>query len=297
MVSPPKKRPHEWIDSPRSIKRRQLRFEYEIDENENDVCELQTRRRPPDNSSVSVAATSMVPAVDDDKGAAGVRGVGSALWRGTEVHMSGERTAASYRAERQAHEIFGKSKLSTMEDSCSPDERARSPNLSSDEALMRPAHFPAGNVPAPLHIAVDRPAHFPAGGDGCHQHKSNNMPANFPAGGDECRQNKSNGTHCPLEKQQEIEPTTNDDGNPQPEVNLSVPPEPLPPLAKNPSMAPDCSNPYASTGPWPSNLMEIVAEITNQSCPCPKPPEFQFSLTMEATDSNMKVMRKYEMDL
>ena len=266
------------MDSPRSIRNTRQRIEYEIDENESIACEHQARSQSPTKGSVSVAATSMVPAVDGDNGAAEIRGVGSELWRGTEVHMSGERTVASRRAERQANEIFGKSKNSPLDDSVTPGERARSPTLSPNEASMRPAHFLAGHVPAPMHIAVDRPAHFLAGGDGCHQHKlmsanvpadgdgchQSNSPAHFLAGGDGCRQQKSmsanvpaDGDEChqsksmnyPLEDPVGSQLPIDDDGDPQSQERPPVPLEPLPPPAKRTAPAPDCANPYASAGP------------------------------------------------
>ena len=138
---------------------------------------------------MSVAAASMVPAADDDNGAAEVRGVGSSLWRETEVHASGDGAVSARRAQRQAAEIFGKSKNPALSDPM-PQEREleRCPRRQMKQAW--PANLPAGNFPVLMQMAVDRPANLPAGGDECHQHRmtSDNRPADLPAGDDRCRQ-------------------------------------------------------------------------------------------------------------
>ena len=169
-----------------------------------------------------------------------------------------------------------------------------------------PANLPAGNFPVPMQMAVDRPANLPAGGDECHQHSltSEDRPANLPAGGQGCRPSNllegSDECHqINLTSANRLAnlPAGGQGCRHQKSMPNAEDVESLPPPAVEMVSAPNCRNPFLSSAPWPSNLMEIVSEIANGSCCRPEPPEFQFTLTRNAAETNLKVLEKYGMDL
>ena len=82
-------------------------------------------------------------------------------------------------------------------------------------------------------------------------------------------------------------------------------PPPLPPLIGPVESTPDCSDPFAmlqqspqsAQGPWPDNLIELVARTTRQSCLAPKTPEFVFKLDNNTARESLCVLEKHGLDL